>query len=53
MLGRYYMQYFNYSYQRSGTLWEGLPVENIAEASATIAYELLTGVNQRVKFSHA
>ena len=23
MLGRYYVQYFNYSYQRSGTLWEG------------------------------
>ncbi|MBQ0720880.1 MAG: alanine racemase [Gammaproteobacteria bacterium] len=36
------------------TLWgEGLPVERIAEASETIAYELLTGVNQRVKFSDA
>lgn len=23
MLGRYYVQYFNYSYKRSGTLWEG------------------------------
>ncbi|MDO8811264.1 MAG: transposase [Gallionella sp.] len=23
MLGRYYVQYFNYSYQRTGTLWEG------------------------------
>lgn len=23
MVGRYYVQYFNYSYQRSGTLWEG------------------------------
>ncbi len=23
MLGRYYVQYFNYSYQRNGTLWEG------------------------------
>lgn len=23
MLGRYYVQYFNYCYQRSGTLWEG------------------------------
>ena len=23
MLGRYYVQYFNYTYQRSGTLWEG------------------------------
>lgn len=22
-LGRYYVQYFNYSYQRTGTLWEG------------------------------
>ena len=22
-LGRYYVQYYNYSYQRSGTLWEG------------------------------
>ncbi len=23
MLGRYYVQYFNYSYKRTGTLWEG------------------------------
>ena len=23
MLGRYYVQYFNFSYQRTGTLWEG------------------------------
>jgi putative transposase len=23
MLGRYYVQYFNYTYQRTGTLWEG------------------------------
>ncbi|MDX8385209.1 MAG: transposase [Gallionella sp.] len=23
MIGRYYVQYFNYSYQRTGTLWEG------------------------------
>ena len=23
MLGRYYVQYFNYSYNRTGTLWEG------------------------------
>jgi len=23
MLGRYYVQYFNYAYQRTGTLWEG------------------------------
>lgn len=23
MLGRYYVQYFNYHYQRTGTLWEG------------------------------
>jgi REP-associated tyrosine transposase len=23
MLGRYYVQYFNYSYQGTGTLWEG------------------------------
>jgi putative transposase len=23
MLGRYYVQYFNYSYERTGTLWEG------------------------------
>ena len=22
-LGRYYVQYFNYSYQHTGTLWEG------------------------------
>jgi len=23
MLGRYYVQYFNVTYQRTGTLWEG------------------------------
>ena len=23
MLGRYYVQYFNYTYKRTGTLWEG------------------------------
>ncbi|MFS8083287.1 MAG: transposase [Ginsengibacter sp.] len=23
MLGRYYVQYYNYRYQRTGTLWEG------------------------------
>lgn len=23
MIGRYYVQYFNYSYRRTGTLWEG------------------------------
>lgn len=23
MLGRYYVQYYNYSYRRTGTLWEG------------------------------
>ena len=23
MLGRYYVQYFNYTYDRTGTLWEG------------------------------
>jgi putative transposase len=23
MLGRYYVQYFNYNYERTGTLWEG------------------------------
>jgi alanine racemase len=35
------------------TLWgESLPVETIAQHSETIAYELLTGVNQRVKFSY-
>ena len=33
------------------TLWgEGLPVETVARYSGTISYELLTGVNQRVKF---
>ena len=35
------------------TLWgESLPVETVAKHSETIAYELLTGVNQRVKFSY-
>ena len=23
VLGRYYVQYYNYRYQRTGTLWEG------------------------------
>ena len=23
VIGRYYVQYFNYSYKRTGTLWEG------------------------------
>ena len=23
MLGRYYVQYYNYSYRRTGTIWEG------------------------------
>jgi len=23
MLGRYYVQYFNYTYERTGSLWEG------------------------------
>ncbi|MGH8114988.1 MAG: alanine racemase [Rhodanobacteraceae bacterium] len=33
-------------------LWgQGLPVEEIAQAAGTIAYELLCGVTQRVKFS--
>lgn len=35
------------------TLWgDGLLVETIAQHSETIAYELLTGVNQRVKFTY-
>jgi len=34
-------------------LWgEGLPVEEIAEAAGTIAYELLTGVTGRVTREH-
>ncbi len=34
-------------------LWgRGLPVEEIAFASETIAYELLTGVTQRVRYEH-
>ncbi|MGF1562247.1 MAG: alanine racemase [Geminicoccaceae bacterium] len=36
------------------TLWgEGLPVEEVAEAAGTIAYELLCGVTQRVPVSTA
>lgn len=35
------------------TLWgESLAIETIAQWSGTIAYELLTGVNQRVKFTY-
>ncbi len=34
-------------------LWgENLPVETVAGCSETLAYELLTGVNQRVKFRY-
>jgi alanine racemase len=36
------------------TLWgPGLPVEEIAERAGTIAYELLCGLTQRVRFQHA
>lgn len=36
------------------TLWgSGLPVEEIAERAGTVAYELLCGLTQRVRFAHA
>ena len=36
------------------TLWgPGLPVEEIAERAGTVAYELLCGLTQRVRFVHA
>jgi alanine racemase len=36
------------------TLWgPGLPVEEIAERAGTVAYELLCGLTQRVRFAHA
>jgi alanine racemase len=36
------------------TLWgEGLPVEQVARHSGTIAYDLLCGVTQRVEFSES
>jgi len=34
MLGRYYVQYFNYSYQRTGTLWEGRYKASLIDSTA-------------------
>ncbi|MDP2751952.1 MAG: transposase [Rhodocyclaceae bacterium] len=34
MLGRYYVQYFNYTYRRSGTLWEGRYKASLIESEA-------------------
>lgn len=42
-LGRYYVQYFNYTYQRSGTLWEGRYKASLidSEAYALICYRYI------------
>ena len=34
MLGRYYVQYFNYTYQRTGTLWEGRYKATLVDSEA-------------------
>jgi putative transposase len=34
MLGRYYVQYFNYCYQRTGTLWEGRYKATVIDSEA-------------------
>ena len=34
MLGRYYVQYFNYTYRRSGTLWEGRYKASLIDSEA-------------------
>lgn len=34
MLGRYYVQYFNYSYKRTGTLWEGRYKASLVDSEA-------------------
>lgn len=42
-LGRYYVQYFNYTYQRSGTLWEGRYKASLidSEAYALVCYRYI------------
>ena len=34
MLGRYYVQYYNYCYQRTGTLWEGRYKATLVDSEA-------------------
>ena len=34
MLGRYYVQYYNYNYQRTGTLWEGRYKASLIDSDA-------------------
>lgn len=34
MLGRYYVQYYNYTYQRTGTLWEGRYKATLVDSEA-------------------
>jgi putative transposase len=41
MLGRYYVQYFNDSYERTGTLWEGCDKASLTDTYETIFYHLL------------
>ena len=43
MLGRYYVQYFNYTYERTGTLWEGRYKASLidSEAYALICYRYI------------
>jgi putative transposase len=43
MLGRYYVQYYNYTYKRSGTLWEGRYKASLidSEAYALLCYRYI------------
>jgi putative transposase len=43
MLGRYYVQYFNYTYKRTGTLWEGRYKASLidSEAYALLCYRYI------------
>ncbi|MDO7711581.1 MAG: transposase [Pseudomonadota bacterium] len=43
MVGRYYVQYFNYSYRRTGTLWEGRYKSTLidSDAYALICYRYI------------
>ena len=38
MVGRYYVQYFNYNYQRTGALWEGSYKATLIDSEHYIKY---------------
>lgn len=41
MIGRYYVQYFNHTYQRTGTLWEGRYKASLIDTYALICYRYI------------